>query len=301
MTLRGALPALLLASALTSCAGSRAPAGAPWFAASPLQMSPSVESIDLLYVSSNERVVIFSYPLGKRVATLLGFQDPGGLCVDSAGNVFIPNLGRSNIFVYAHGAKAPKAILRDPNEQPYDCSIDPVTGNLAVANSHGTISLYAGAKGTPKTYGNPRFSYMFFLGYDKSGNLFVDGQNSSGEFEFAELPKGAKRLVNITLDQQIQFPGGVLWDGTYVAIGDQATAEIHRFAISSGHGTQKGLLHLDSIKYPGQFWIQGTRVMADDAASGDVLFWPYPHGGRPKQRITGMRDPIGVTVSLATQ
>lgn len=264
-----------------------------------MQMAPNVEGIDLLYVSSNEHVVVFSYPQGKRVATLSGFQNPGGLCVDSAGDVFIPNLGRSNIFVYAHGAKAPKAILRDPNELPYDCSIDPVTGNLAVANAHGTISLYAGAKGVPKTYGNPRFTYMFFLGYDKSGNLFVDGQNGSSQFEFAELPKGGKRLVSVSLDQQIEFPGGVFWDGSYVAVGDQVTADIHRFAIASGHGTQKGMLHLDTVKYPGQFWIEGSRIMAADTASGEVFFWPYPHGGRPKQHITGMREPVGVTVSPA--
>lgn len=299
MTLRCALPALFLASTLTSCSGSPSPASAPWFAASPLQEAPNVQGTDLLYVSSNEHVVVFSYPLGKRVATLSGFQDPGGLCVDSAGDVFIPNLGRSNIFVYAHGAKVPKAILRDPNEQPYDCSIDPVTGNLAVANAHGTISLYIGAKGTPKTYGNRRFAHMFFLGYDKNGNLFVDGQNGSGQFEFAELPKGAKGLVNVSLSQPIEFPGGVLWDGTYVAVGDQATSDVYRFAIANNHGTRKGFLHLDSVKYPGQFWIYGSRIMADDTAGGDVLFWPYPHGGRPKGHVTGMRDPIGVAVSPA--
>jgi hypothetical protein len=134
-----------------------------------------------------------------------------------AGDIVIPNLGRSNIFEYARGGKAPKAILRDPGEQPYDCSVDPVTGNLAVANADGTISIYIGAKGAPKIYGNPRFAYMFFLGYDNHGSLFVDGQNDSGQFP--ELPKGARRLVNVSLDAQIEFHG-VFWDGTYVVVGE---------------------------------------------------------------------------------
>ena len=47
----------------------------------------------LLYVSSSDKVYVFSYPEGKKLQTLTGLVTPSGLCSDAAGNVFVTNFG----------------------------------------------------------------------------------------------------------------------------------------------------------------------------------------------------------------
>lgn len=91
---------------------------------------------DLLYVSDTEtsNVYVFSYPKGKLVQTLTGFTDPAGECVNKNGDVFITNTGASNILEYAHGGSTVDSTLNDPGYFPTGCSVDPLTGNLAVTN-----------------------------------------------------------------------------------------------------------------------------------------------------------------------
>src|SRR5580700_3757619 len=49
---------------------------------------PEARSQNLLYVSGNSGYVyIFSFPKGKLVGTLTGFQEVAGVCADAAGNV----------------------------------------------------------------------------------------------------------------------------------------------------------------------------------------------------------------------
>ena len=90
----------------------------------------------LLYVSDAETssVYVFELPNGNLVQTLTGFDRPSGECVDKTGNVFIVDSNQSVVREYAHGGKTPIKLLNDAGYAPTDCSIDPVTGNLAVTN-----------------------------------------------------------------------------------------------------------------------------------------------------------------------
>ena len=63
----------------------------------------------------------------------------------------------------------------------------------------------------------------YFLGYDKTGNLFVDGYDSSYKFHYAELPAGGSSFTDITLSQTPVGSGNVQWDGKYMAVGDTAS------------------------------------------------------------------------------
>ena len=263
-------------------------------------MSPAARNIKLLYVSKYDNVDVFSYPGGKRVGTLTGFQSPSGLCVDKAGDVFVTNFGASDIVEYAHGGTKPIATLSDPYQEPDDCSVDPTTGNLAVANIGGSVSIYEGAKGHPKQRTDSEIAYMFFLSYDGHGDLFVDGENDHfDQFELAELPAGGKRFVKITLDQTIGFPGGVEWDGKHLAVGDQDDALIYRFTISGSSGTKIGTVRLEHADDVSQFWIHGSHVIGPNQGNGTVMFWDYPAGGEPTKTISRLREPSGATVSLA--
>lgn len=315
-----ALCICVAAALLAACGGLRPPIGAPraipqsrvsithaaqrdddgsWMAA-------DAASQDLLYISNVRTVTVYSYPQGKLVGTLRRFYSAQGECVDQRGDVFITNLGTNQIFEYAHGSKKRLRTLTGYGG-PAGCSVDPTTGNLAVSNlAVGSVAIYENARGKPKLYKDPAFKGYFWCGYDPTGNLFVDGESSGSTFEFAELPKGGSSLKTITLNQNIGFPGGVQWDGKYMAVGDQDISVIYQFVINGSEGTKVGTTSLGSGLHDlKQFWIQSRTLIAPNGSAspfGDVLFYNYPAGGNATKKITaGVHGPIGAVVSLASQ
>ena len=180
------------------------------------------------------------------------------LRADKSANVWIVNDGASQLVEYAHGGTSPIATLSDAGEYPEGCSVDPTTtGNLAVTNFYstsgaGSVSIYAGARGSPQVYSDPGMTNYRFCGYDSKGNLFVDGVNNSSSFVLAELPKGSSSFTNIDFTQKIEWPGGVQWDGKFIAVGDTDTGTIYR---TNAAGIVKGSTLLSGSNYVNQFWI----------------------------------------------
>lgn len=295
---------------------SRPPTNAVGAIAKPMEdrnrswMAPDAKRHDLLYVSdsfpygSND-VYVYSYPRGRLKGKLTGFNEPSGQCADKAGNVFIANFGASEILEYAHGGTSPINTLSDPGYYPLGCSIDPTTGNLAVTNrlstsfTAGDVAIYANASGTPTSYTAPNFYYYEFCGYDNRGNLYIDGTTKASGLEYADLPSGGTSFSDLMLNQSIGFPGGVQWHGTHLAIGDQSAAVIYQFAIRGNNGTKVGSTPLTGSKDVVQFWIQGKKVIGPDAGLAHVAFYNYPAGGSPTKTITGLGEPVGLTISRA--
>jgi hypothetical protein len=256
-------------------------------------MAPDAKKNDLLYVSDTAHSIVFvySYPKGKFMGQLTGFQGPQAECVDNAGNVWITNEQPPSIIEYAHGGTTPIATLSDANEDPLDCSVNPKTGDLAVMNfvtsngPPGSVSIYSGAKGTPKTYSDPNINLMYFGGYDPKGNLFVDAISGGGAFTFAELPRGKKTFTNIPLNQSFSQPGGVLWDGKYVTVGDSIAEVIYQ--TTGAGGTIVGSTSFTGATGVFQFWLQGKTAIGPVGTNGHILFYPYPAGGSPTKTIIG--------------
>jgi hypothetical protein len=271
-------------------------------------MASDAKRGNLLYVSDTQTsdVYVFSYPNGKLKGTLTGLADPAGECVDKSGDVFVTNTGDSNIVEYAHGGTSPIATLKDGGYFPVGCSVDPITGNLAVTNfsttssTQGDVVIYKGATGRPRGhYVDPDINGMLLCGYDDAGNLFVDGLDTASASKFAELPSGSTSLITIALNQSIGSPGGVQWDGKHLAIGDQTTNAIYRFRMSGNTGTLVGSTPLKGATQVFQFWIAGSNVIGPDAGAADIGIWSYPAGGSPVKTIPGVYVPLGATLSKA--
>jgi hypothetical protein len=307
-----------VAASLAACSPAQdatQPTGA--FASSPNArghswMLPEARSENLLYIGDpgSGGVLVYSYlPSLKFVGVLSEPPVPGGECVDAAQDVFVTDASMSShvTYEYAHGGASPIAIVADPGGTPSACSIDPITGDLAVASvrssgtTHGKLAVYKGARGTPKLYADASFSDMMFCGYDDAGNLFVDGIAPGSAFLIAELPKGGKALAKVTLDQSILFPGGVQWDGKDLAVGDDRASFVYQFAMSGSNGKKVGATRLKV--WPGlhQFFID-NGVLIDPAflpSRGAVALYDYPAGGKPTRTITGVSSPTSAVVSLA--
>jgi hypothetical protein len=229
--------------------------------------------------------------------------------------VFVTDQIGERIVEYAHGGTTPIEVLPAAAEHPLGCAVDPTTGNLAVTtfgsggtSTGGNLAIYPHAKGTPTTYTDPDVLRYYLCGYDTKGDLYVDGLSSGrGSFVLAELPKGNGTFTNISLNQSISLPGGVQWDGKYLAVADQDASVIYQFTISGGSGTE---VHATPLGSPAsdvfQFYIDGKTVIAPNDYSvgsktaSNVLYYHYPAGGTPTRTITNIvHAPRGVVVSKA--
>lgn len=264
-------------------------------------MSPEARGQNLLYISDlgANSVIVYTYPKGKLVGEITDFGSVATLCANNAGDVFVVDEA-GPVDVYAHGGTSPIRRLQSSGA-PNGCSLDPTSGNLAVTNQssllYGTVSIYAKAKGKPKAYFNDMVDATFFCGYDNAGNLFMDGWNKLGSVIFLELPKRGKTFRIMKLGRSIDTPGGVVWDGKYIAVGDKGAGLIYR-TTARGNIVQTVKLHGDPNL--DQFWIQGSTIIGPNAQSGGTaLFFHYPAGGSPIRAIAGFSYPIGAAVSLA--
>jgi hypothetical protein len=332
---------ILVASAalLASCTGGGAPSqqglvpsagalsGSAHYARGTSWILPDAKKSDLLYISDliGQVVDIYTYGKGyKLVGQLTGFFNPEGLCVDKKGDVYVTNttnVGGYEIIEYAHGGTSPMRTLNDPDGRPNGCSVDPTTGNLAVADfwghseTIGNVAVFPKGTGSPTPYSNSNIYYDYYCAYDDKGNLFVDGETEGSVFGLGELSKGGSTLNFINIDQTIYLPGGVMWDGKYLAVGDQVavkhnfTSTIYQMSINGSQATTVSTMILTGSNEVAQFWIPrihdggkreyGDRLIGPNQDGKDTLFWDYPSGGDPIATISGESDPIGVTLSLA--
>lgn len=252
---------------------------------------------------------VYVYGKKTKVGQLGGLRYPSGLCNDKSGNVWITEFEGFRVSEYAHGGTKPIARL-STDGHAVGCSVDPITGNLAVADfytprSTGDIELFKNASGTPTRYTFANFFNFWPPGYDDKGNLFVQGSGSNGDAGIAELPQGGSSLRQVSLNQVIRAPGGVMWDGTYVAAADQGhdgrnDTGIYRLQISpSGQATVAGSTELTDRRHHVhvvQPWIQGNVVIGGISANR-INYWSYPAGGSPVLTITGVTA-NGATVSF---
>jgi hypothetical protein len=313
--LRFSWPLLVAATIVAAgCGGSLTEGG---FSAPGQAHAASAGAGDLLYVATAENsnhyaaggVSIFAFPQLKAVAEISGIGSPAGLCSDASGNVWVLAVADNawNAYEYAHGGTTPVAEIpiRNPNVV-WGCAVDPTTGNLAVftgVDGHGVkrpaVVIYPGARNVkPVKY--PLALTPTSGAYDPNGNLFVDGYVGGNEqFDFAELAKGAKSFAKITINRHTEFPGGVEWDGSYIAVdtgGLGRRAVIYRLSISRRNATVVGTVVAKELSE--SVFAVGDGTVA--ATSGrKVLLWAYPQGGQPSKFVLRFHSLRGLTVSLA--
>ncbi|MGA8475791.1 MAG: hypothetical protein WB681_12080 [Candidatus Cybelea sp.] len=312
----------LAAALLAGCGGpTGAPGAMPWSALpaggagrAGSWVSPEAKSRDLLYVSTNDRVVyVFDYPQGRLVGELTHFLQPEGLCSDSAGNVFITDKQNLEIFEYAHGGKTPiKTLVDNVYGAPGGCAVDPKSGDLAVTNplgsaGYGNVVIYKRATGEPKAYySRTSVQNAFeFCSYDDKGNLFITTATSN---YFYRLAKGAKQLTPIAVMGPgiIYEPTGVQWHKPYFVVGDQyfddqPQSGVYQLSVSRNFARIRGsILLTGSSRYVSQFTMQGHQLIAPDEINNDVALYNYPLGG-PAFKMIGVNEPIGTTISLGSR
>lgn len=291
----------ICAVALLAGCGASAPPMAVRTAPAVTTMHPDAQAQDLLYISdlgAND-VAVYTYPKAALVGKLTGFGSVAGLCSNKSGDVFVVDEA-GPVDVYAHGGSNPIRQL-DTSGAPYGCSVNPVSGDLALtqlsAYEHGAIAVYPKAKGNPRIYKDKNIDATWFCGFDNSGNLFADAWDRYGNVILVELAKGGKTFKKFKLGKNFDKAGGVQWDGKYVAVGNFGDGLIYRVT-QSGHVAQT--VTLKGGENVEQFWIAGSTLIGPAAQSpGIAPFWHYSGGGSAYKTISGLSWPFGATLSLA--
>jgi hypothetical protein len=275
------------------------------------RMLPEAKGKMLVYVSSTRRndISVLSYPALKKVGHLQ-YGGGYGLCSDAGGNVFVPSNG-GVIYEYAHGGNQPIAELDEGNSFfPNGCSVDPVTGNLAVTDQGGpycggsSIAMFAGATGSPTYYctGTIIDGFVGYCGFDNAGNLYIDGQDSSNKATFAVLPAGAPAVEELTVNHSFTRAAQIQWDGAHITVEDAGrNPKILALKVTGTTATVVGTTVLGAARTAGQSGITGQVVLVPfsktSSSVSKVGIWDLPDGGNPaSSRKVGNRL-TAVTVS----
>jgi hypothetical protein len=211
------------------------------------------------------------------------------------------------ILEFAHGSTQPVAQLDNGSQQPLGCSVDPKTGNLAVAGGKGNVSIFTNATGTPHIYSLSGIYAFYYCTFDDRGNLFVAGQRNDNTFALAELPKGGA-LREVTVREYLAPGFAIQWDGRRLAVGvtqGSDTFVIDRIVV---HGSKAKVVGTTTLHAPPntlvpfQFWIDGGRIIRPENANTELGFWNYPDGGEETKEIRPDAESlIGVTISAVAR
>jgi hypothetical protein len=289
-------------------------------------MLPEAKRVkELLYVSdwSTDDVFVYAYDKGTLEGQLTGLDDPYGQCVDKKGNIWVVNFGGGSVSEYAHGGTQTVRTLTT-GYQPMGCSVDPTTGNLAVAASE-SVDVFVHARGKAHVYQSEMCHPFWAPGYDNAGNLYVEAllygsakplQGYSDPLP-CELPHGGKSLRGTHVSGfGIYYPASVMWDGKHLTLSDQDYLDKNETTIyrvsedASGNLKSIGQTLLtddcdgNDVEVPQPFILGKTVVGGNLRCSyygshSKFDYWPYPAGGSPARSLQSPPEkPVGQSISI---
>lgn len=258
----------------------------------------------------------------KMVGQVTGFCSPAGLATDAARNLYVVDEGHSAVPVYAPPyTGGPALTLDDTGEFPYDVAVSP-KGVVAVVNlcnapscdSPGPVTFYAKNSSTPcATVSDPNF-LVNDDGFDKKGNLYIDGSalSTSGGGIIGEIKGGchANKIVPLTTTNTLGFLGDIRVDKVgRVAIYDHhesggTVIDTYNAPKQGSLGSPVSTISLAGLAFSYAFTFRGSGAEiyvgagASNYSGYEVVIFGYPGGAEKKAFNTGGGTGIAATPPL---
>jgi hypothetical protein len=302
-------------------------------------MLAEAKNEDLVYVSDvyNGIIDVYVYGKSKQVGAIRGFDEPTGECVDKRGDVWVTEYFGDQAFEFAHGDRKPLKVLTT-NGNGEGCSIDPITGDLAIGNVNSTASLHADIQvfhngaGRPTNYysgsGSSDCNDIQAPGYDDKGNLYFEAYWGNSGLGMCELPAKAKALLEVPVSSpnalfRIDHAGSTMWDGKYITFADYRSDVTENSTIYRSVRSANALIVVGSttLGASGTYCYaniaqpfvvgakntplnrkQGTIVVGGNQGCDSLFgYWDYPAGGDPVSETYGPSQVGGASVSLVAK
>jgi hypothetical protein len=244
----------------------------------------------------------------------IGLSEPQGLATDAAENLYVANTLKNNVLVYAKPYRSAGLTLNDANQYPSGVAVSQtgivgVTNIQSVAGGAGSVSFYAkSATVACATVSDPNWSRVYYDAFDASGNLFIDGQDSSGNTLVGEVTGGcsAIAIATLTVGNTILFPGGVQVLSGNILIDDQMAPAIYTYAPPSGGslGSPTATTMLMAGTDPVTFAMKKSGEdlwAASNIGQAGGYKYTYPGGQFVKSITDGFLITIGIAVNPAAK
>jgi sugar lactone lactonase YvrE len=266
---------------------------------------------NLLYVADlgNEQIDIFKQhganqqPIGTITS---GVNFPGGMTVDSKGNLYVANERESDsefsVNIYAKGSTSPTTVITKDLSTPTDVAVG-TDGTIYVSNfnelDNGYVSVY------PK--GNVKKEYRISdfnggaplsLALDKSGNLYaMYDTNDTGGSAVNEYAPGATTGTNLNLT--FKYGGGIQVDdsGNIVVVEQLQPSAFLIFPPGQTSPSKTILLPNSDQSFDMALNRKNGQMFADDQSINQVDDLSYPHLKVKHAVATGFEEPTGVALS----
>lgn len=311
---------LALSLAVSGCSGGAAAPGS----AIPAAVGPSAvtrtsslhpdeaapakaRTLVFVFASSTNEIAIYS-GAGKPVGQISQISNGYDISADSSGTLYVAATSSSEFYVLPKPYTEQPSIVADSGEYPSHVAVDSKTGLTAVTNIFTTtggpasVRFYErGAKNPCATVGNENIARLSFAAFDASGDVYVDGTNSTGQPIVGEVKGGCKAqsIALVKTSNQIGFPGGVAVNtADQVCIEDQTGQSIDTYT-RQPNGTLKlsGTTPLGGAVDPLTFAFtqDGKHVWTVDVGLTTASEFPYPAGGSAEVTIPAVGGGIAVT------
>jgi len=254
-----------------------------------------------MYASTGWNVYIFDFPSGTPAGQLGGFDqgfEKNGLCLDGANDLFVTGWNHDSLkgqtYEFGPGSQTPIEKLTTGGVA-HTCSVDPTTGNLAIAeikdklrDDHGAIAVFAGAQGDPTYYIDPQSSDFRDCAFDSSGNLYVS-QDSQGNL--VELAQGSQTFETIALNAgaisgSLQWYDGELLVSSWTVKKSKDTIEQVQITGSTATIVGTSVLRSKGLKRSVDQYVVSDGLVVGPGGNDKYLeMWNYPAGGQPTKDL----------------
>jgi hypothetical protein len=174
----------------------------------------------LIYAASlaGSNGAVFVYPTSGQdqqpIGTIVnGISQPAGIAVDSAGSLYVANMGDNTVTEYAPGHLSPSTTFSQGVSTPQGVAVGS-DGIVYIANETGspsgtgTVTEYPAGSTSPSATIAQAGMYAFAVGLDASNNLYVSWFDlSSYGIQIYKYAPGSTQGTNLNLDlPQNVFP-----------------------------------------------------------------------------------------------